>query len=139
MAILDSVRHLGATVAGILHTRLELAAVEIEEELHRFSSLLLWSLTALFCACCAVVLLVVFLIAVFWDSYRLTLISVLIAAFGLSAAGIAWWVRKQFSLKPGLLSHSLQELEKDSLTLRRQDRTVTPPITPSGTETSSGQ
>src|SRR5450830_779062 len=51
MAILDSVGQLLATSLSIVHTRLELASVEIEEELGRFFSLLLWSLVALFCAC----------------------------------------------------------------------------------------
>jgi len=118
MAILDSVGKLIASFSGIVHTRLELAAVEIEEELSRFSSILLWSLTALFCACCAVVLLVVLLIAVFWDTHRIELISVLIALFAVAAGGITWWIRKQLDAKPRLLSLTLSELEKDGQALR---------------------
>jgi len=117
MAILDSVGKLIATFSGIVHTRLELVAVEIEEELSRFSSILLWSLTALFCACCAVVLIVVLLIAVFWDTHRIELISGLIALFAVTAAGITWWIHQQLQAKPRLLSLTLSELEKDGQAL----------------------
>ncbi len=118
MAILDSVGKLIANFSGIVHTRLELVAVEIEEELSRFSSILLWSLTALFCACCAVVLIVVLLIAVFWDTHRIELISGLIAVFAVAAAGITWWIHQQLQVKPRLLSLTLSELEKDGQALR---------------------
>ncbi len=118
MALLDSVGRLAASMTDILQTRLALASLEIEEELQRFLQLLLWSLAAFFCACFAVVLLAVLLIALFWDHYRLPLIGGLITAFG----GASYWmfahIRHQLASKPRLLQATLDELEKDAAHLR---------------------
>jgi len=117
MAILDSLGQLAATFIGIVHTGLELASVEIEEELGRFFSLLLWSLVALFCACFALVLLAVLLIAVFWESHRIIVVSGMISFFAAAALGLGFWLRAQFVRKPRLLSFTLSELSKDASAL----------------------
>ncbi|MFZ6692187.1 phage holin family protein [Undibacterium sp. SXout20W] len=118
MAIFESLGQLLGTAIGIVHTRLELASVEIEEELGRFFSLLLWSLVALFCACFALVLFAVLLIALFWESHRIVVISGMIAIFFGVALGLGMWLRQQFAKKPRLLSFTLSELQKDSAALR---------------------
>ncbi|MFZ6847026.1 phage holin family protein [Undibacterium sp. RuRC25W] len=120
MAILDSVGQLLATSLSIVHTRLELASVEIEEELGRFFSLLLWSLVALFCACFALVLLAVLLIAVFWDNHRIVVVASMISTLFAVALGLGIWLRSQFSKKPRLLASTLAELHQDSVALRGQ-------------------
>jgi uncharacterized membrane protein YqjE len=118
MAIFDSVRQLLATVSGIFHTRLELAAVEVEEELERFSSILLRSLAVLFFIGCTIVLLVILLLAIFWDTHRIELICALILLFGLTAGILGWSVRQQVRSRPRLLSQTLAELEKDISALK---------------------
>ena len=118
MAIFDSLGQLVATSIGIIHTRLELASVEIEEELGRFFSLLLWSLVAFFCGCFALVVLAVLLIAVFWESHRIFVVAGMVAIFFSVAIGLGVWLRNQFSKKPRLLSFTLAELHKDSVAWR---------------------
>ena len=118
MALLDSLSRLAASMTGILQTRLALASLEIEEELQRFLQMMLWSLAAFFCACFAVVLLAVLLIALFWDHYRVPVISALITIFGLSAYWIFGRVQDQLANKPRLLQATLEELEKDAAHLR---------------------
>jgi len=115
MAISESLGQLAATLSSMVRTRLELAAVELEEELAHFSSSLIWSLLALFFACLTILLTILTVVAVFWDTpYRYTVLMVLIAIFGLLAAGIGIRLRNQFRNKPGFLSHSLAELKKDA-------------------------
>ena len=118
MAILNSLGQLLATSLSIVHTRLELASVEIEEELGRFFSLLLWSLVALFCACFGLVLLAVLLIAVFWDSHRIAVVASLITFFFASSIGLGFWLRDQFGKKPRLFAFTLAELQQDCAALR---------------------
>ena len=118
MAIFDSLGQLVATSIGIIHTRLELASVEIEEELGRFFSLLLWSLIALFCGCFALVLLAVLLIAVFWESHRIFVVAGMVVIFFGIAIGLGIWLRRQLSKKPRILSFTLAELHKDSVAWR---------------------
>ncbi|MET3116136.1 putative membrane protein YqjE [Undibacterium sp. GrIS 1.8] len=113
MAITDSIARLSANVIGILYTRLELISVEVEEELTRFSSYLLWSLVALFCAGIAVLLLILLLIASFWDSYRLTVLLSLLGIFSGTAIGLGWWLKTTLSNRPRLLADTLVELRKD--------------------------
>ncbi|MFZ6676393.1 phage holin family protein [Undibacterium sp. Tian12W] len=122
MAISDSLGQLAATLSSMVRTRLELAAVELEEEFAHFSSSLIWSLLALFFACLTILLIILTVVAVFWDTqYRYTVLLVLIAVFGVLAAGIGLRVRNQFPNKPGLLFHSLAELKKDASVFNRSD------------------
>ncbi|MBC3906949.1 phage holin family protein [Undibacterium umbellatum] len=121
MAISDSLRQVATTFGNLVHTRLELAAVELEEELAHFSSGLLWSLTALFFAGIAVMLAVLTVVAAFWDTYRYTVLLSLLALFALLSFGIFTWLRSKFRRKPGFLSHSLAELKKDAASLRGND------------------
>ncbi|MBI3285908.1 MAG: phage holin family protein [Burkholderiales bacterium] len=118
MALTDSLAQLAATLTGILHTRLELISVELEEELTRFSSMLLWSLTALFCAGIAVMLAILLLVALFWDSHRLAIVSALLLLFSGAAIALGVWLRRRLRNKPGLLSYTLAELKKDSAALQ---------------------
>ena len=122
MAIIQSLARLSATLVGILHTRLELMSVEIEEELTRFSSYLLWSLLALFCAGVAVLLLILLLLAAFWDTHRFMVIWALLGVFFSAAVGLAWWLRYSMLNKPRLLADSLAELKKDACALRGENR-----------------
>ncbi|MFZ6710833.1 phage holin family protein [Undibacterium sp. TC9W] len=122
MAISDSLGQLAATLSSMVRTRLELAAVELEEEFAHFSSSLIWSLLALFFACLTIVLTILTVVAVFWDTpYRYTVLLVLITVFGVLTAGIGLRVRNQFRNKPGLLFHSLAELKKDASVFNRSD------------------
>jgi uncharacterized membrane protein YqjE len=118
MAIVDSVGRLAATLLGILHTRLGLISVEVEEELTRFSSYLLWSLAALFSAGLAVLLSVLLIVAHFWDTYRVLTLFSLIFLFSAGALIVVWRLRQALRIKPRLLAYTLEELRKDTVSLR---------------------
>ncbi|MFZ6770727.1 phage holin family protein [Undibacterium sp. Di26W] len=124
MAITDSLAQLASTLISSVHTRLELASVELEEELNRFSSSLLWSLAAMFFAGLAILVAILTLIALFWDSYRYTVLLSLLGLFSLLAIGIFLRVRSAMRNKPAFLSYTLAELKKDSASLHSADRTV---------------
>lgn len=124
MAITDSLAQLASTLINSVHTRLELASVELEEELNRFSSSLLWSLAAMFFAGLAILVAILTLIALFWDSYRYTVLLSLLGLFSLLAIGISLHVRSVMRNKPAFLSFTLAELKKDSTSLSNADRTV---------------
>lgn len=114
MAITDSIARLASTIITSIHTRLELISVELEEELARFSTYLLWSLVALACAGIAVLLLILLVVAVFWDTHRFLVLGLLIGLFASTAVGLAYWLRNAIRQKPRLLAHSLAELRRDS-------------------------
>lgn len=113
MAIAETVGRLGATLLDMVHTRLELASVEMEEQWQRYLGYLLMSLLALFLFGIAIVLVAVFVIILFWDTHRLAAVLGMAALFALSALGIGMKVRAGFAAQPALLSATMGELQKD--------------------------
>jgi uncharacterized membrane protein YqjE len=94
-------------------TRLELLSNDLEEERAWLTSMMVWTLIALFSAALAVVLATLLIVVIFWDTYRLLAISVMLGIFILGS-GFAWWVVfKMTRDKPRLFSASLDELSKD--------------------------
>jgi len=119
--IVQSLRSLAATLVAILRTRFELLATEIEEERIRLLQLLFWTAGALFFFGVGVLLLVILLVAIFWDSsYRITAIVALAFIFLAGGTGMAVGVRNRMNARPRLFSASLDELarDKDELTPR---------------------
>lgn len=111
--LLESVKTLAGTLLAIGQTRLELLSNELEEERAWLTSMLVWTLIALFCATLAVVLATLLVVVIFWDTYRLLAISMMIALF-VAGAGFSWRVVCNMSRsKPRLFSASLAELSKD--------------------------
>ncbi|MFX5634072.1 hypothetical protein ABTE18_19450, partial [Acinetobacter baumannii] len=89
----------------------------------RFSSNLLWSLTALFFAGIAILLAILTVVAAFWDTYRYTVLLGLLGLFTALALGIAYWLHRHFRYRPGFMAYSLAELKKDSEALRGETAT----------------
>ena len=111
--LFDSLKVLTATLIVIAHTRLELLSTELEEERVRLSSMLVWTLVALFCAGLGVVLATLFVVLVLWDTHRLLALGIPAILFILGAA-LAWQVvRGKARAKPRLFAASLTELSKD--------------------------
>ncbi len=111
--LLDSVKSLGLTLITMGQTRLELLSTEIEEEREWLTSMMAWTMAALFCAAIAVVLTAMLIVIIYWDSYRVLSLSLLIAVF-VVAAGFAW--RVVFNMtqaKPRLFASSIDEMAKD--------------------------
>jgi uncharacterized membrane protein YqjE len=111
--IVQSLRNLAATLVAVLHTRLELLVTEIEEERARLLEVLLWTAAALFCLGVAVALLVLLLIAVFWDTHRIAVIATLAAVFLAAGICIAAGTRNRMHGRSRLFSASLDELARD--------------------------
>jgi len=111
--LLDSVKALASTLILMAQTRLELLSTEIEEERAWLTTLMVWTMVALFCAAIAVVLAAMLIVIIFWDSYRILALSILICIFILGA-GFAW--RVVFNMtnsKPRLFTSSIEEMSKD--------------------------
>ena len=104
---------LAATLLAIAHTRLELLSTELEEQWVWLSSMLVWTLVALFCAGLGVVLATLFVVLALWDTHRLLALGIPAILFLLGAA-VAWLVvLRKARAKPRLFAGSLTELSKD--------------------------
>ncbi len=111
--LLESLKRLVGTLLAIVQTRLELLANEIEEELLRIGQILLYGVVALFFFCLAILLLVVFIVALFWDTYRLQAVGGLTAFFFAAGLLVCYALRRVVREKSRLFSASLAELSKD--------------------------
>ena len=109
----ESIKTLAGTLLAMGQTRLELLSVEIEEERIWLTSMLVWTLIALSCAALAVILATLLIVVIFWDTYRLQALGIMIALF-FAGAILAWRVLCNMAKrKPRLFSASLKELSKD--------------------------
>jgi uncharacterized membrane protein YqjE len=109
---------IGATLIAMVRTRLELAAVEVQEEARRLLGYMAWTLLAVFLAAAALMLAALFVILLFWDSYRLQAVAGMAILFALAGTVIVIKVRASFDVKPPMLSATLAELHKDADLLR---------------------
>jgi uncharacterized membrane protein YqjE len=98
---------------AILQTRLELAAVELEEESLRLFTYLLLALAALFCVFVALLLGILLIVVLYWDVNRIGVIVSLVALFGVAAVLLAAGICKSYRKKPRLLAYSRDEIAKD--------------------------
>ena len=112
--LFDSLKTLAGTLLAIGRTRLELLSTELEEERLRLSSMLLWTLIALFCAGIGIIMITAFFVVLLWDTNRLLALGIPASLFLLGSV-ISWRVVViKASIKPRLFSSSIVELSKDS-------------------------
>jgi uncharacterized membrane protein YqjE len=113
MAFGAAISRIGATLVAMVHTRLELAAVEAQEEARRLLGYLAWTMLAAFLAAGAVMLAALFVILIFWDSYRLLAVGGMAALFALAGIVILAKVRARFDARPAMFAATLGELRND--------------------------
>lgn len=118
MALADTARRLGGTLLSMLQTRIELAAVELEEESQRFLGYLVMALLSLFLFGLAIVMATLFVVIVFWDSYRLQAVGALAVLFAAGGALVALKVKASIQAKPRMMQASVAEFSKDLELLR---------------------
>lgn len=111
--LLESAKRLLHTLVSIASTRLELLANELHEERLRLTQMLFFALAALFCFGMGVMLLTVFIVVLFWDEHRLTVLGGLCLIFFAAGASMALLLRGKALEKPRLFSASLGELARD--------------------------
>lgn len=111
--LFDSLKTLASTLVSIGRTRLELLSVDIEEERVWLSSMLVWTLVALFCAGLSIVLTILFFIVIWWDTHRLLAVGMPALLLMLCAILAGKVVLDKARAKPRLFAASLAELSKD--------------------------
>ncbi len=109
----DSLRAVVDDFTALLHTRLELASTEFEEQMELLKRTLLLGAISLFCTALGVILLTFFIVVVFWDTHRLLALGGL-TVFYLAAAVIVGRAAKNKAAGiPKFLSVTIAEFAKD--------------------------
>ena len=111
--LFGSVNRFTATFTGIVSTRLELLANELQEERLRLTQLFIFILIALFCFGMCLLLFTVFIVVLFWDDHRLAVLGTLTVIFFALGSLVSMLLRGKAQEKSKLFSASLAELAKD--------------------------
>lgn len=120
----DAVRRLMVSVLALGRIRLELLAIEVQEEKERVAALLFWAVLAALMAGFGLVFVALFVTVVLWDSHRLAALAVGAVLFvGLALLG-ALRVKRLAGSGSMLFRSSIDELRDDGAALRRRG---TPP------------
>ena len=113
MAIFETVGRIGGTMLAMVETRLELAALEVEEESQRLLGYFALALMSLILFGIALVLVSLTIILVFWEHYRLHAALGLAALFAVAGTMIGLKLRTAFKTRPRMLASTVAELNKD--------------------------
>lgn len=116
-----SFRRLTGTLVGTVHNRLELFAVEMQEEETWVSTLVVWATLGAVFALLAFVSICVTVVWLFPENQRPLVMLAFSALFVCSAVGSLIWLRKLWKAKPPPLSQTLSELKKDIQWMQSQD------------------
>lgn len=113
-------RRLGASLLTQGRIRLELLAIEAQEEKERIAHLLLWAVLAALLAGFGVLTALMLVVVALWDSHPLMALAVSTVVLAAAAAFAVMKVKALVSLPPSLFQSSLSELKEDAEALRRE-------------------
>lgn len=119
MGLINSIKTLTDTLLGLAQTRLELLAVDLEEDRLRMLRLALVSFFMLFFFFLGMVLITLLIIIAFWEQYQLLTIGLIATLYFILAGALAIYLMRQLKGKsrPKLFSASLAEIMKDRIAL----------------------
>jgi uncharacterized membrane protein YqjE len=114
----DSVRRLGASFLALGRIRLELLAIEVQEEKERAVAMLFWAVLSALVGGFGLVFGALLLTMVLWDSHRLLALGLSTGLFIMLAAYGLWRIGQLSAGGATLFSSSLAELASDERVLR---------------------
>ena len=118
--LFESLRNLAKTFLAVFQTRLEIFASELDEQRALLARIAVLSGIAAFCLGLAVILLVLFVAVLFWDTNRLLAIGGMAGIFAAGGIVACLMLRSAITRRPKLLAATLAELRKDRAKLEDQ-------------------
>ncbi len=116
--LLQSLKAALAALSAAFHTRLALFVTELEEERERLKQTLVLTLLVFFGLSFGLILLTIFIVAVFWERGWIAAIGCLAGLYLLIGIVAALKLRSALLTRPGLFPATLSELAKDRDRLR---------------------
>lgn len=111
--LLGSLRSFADGLLGSLHDRIELLSIELQEEKYRLIQVFIWISLMVFLAILATVFASFVLVAIFWDTARVTVICALAGAYILGLIVALVGFRRFLARQPKPFAATLSELRKD--------------------------
>jgi len=111
--LLASLRRLGENLLSTVHDRIELVAVELQEEKLRLVQTFIWISTAVFTGMMALVFVSLTIVYLFWDQWRLGVLITLAVVYTLIFIAVVLAFRRHLAREPRPLDATLKELAED--------------------------
>ena len=118
--VMGAMAQLGASALAMLRTRLELASVEFAEARERLKEMVLLAAVGTVLGLFALLFASLFVIAWFWDSYRLEAVGGGTLFYVAITVLVFARLRKISRDTPAPFATTLEELENDAAALRRR-------------------
>jgi uncharacterized membrane protein YqjE len=119
--LLGSLRGFADGLIGSAHDRLQLLAVELQEEKNRLIQIFIWISAIVFLAMLAVVFASMALVVLLWETSRITVVcslaGVYIAALVVAVIGFRRYLKRQ----PKPFAETLNELREDRECIRAEN------------------
>lgn len=119
--LFSSVRRVADTCVSSVHNRVELFALELQEEKIRLVRLLLWTGAALFAAFLAITVITIAVVQAVPEDKQKIAISVFGLLYAIVAIVVALKLRSEIRNAPPPLADTLSELKKDLQSLRSRN------------------
>lgn len=116
------VRRLGTSLLALGRIRLELLAIEVQEEKERVAGLLFWAVLTALLAGFGMVFAALAVTVALWDSHRLVALATGAGVFGVLALFGVLRLRRLAGSGSTLFKTSIAELREDAASLGRVDR-----------------
>jgi|ERR1051325_6087861 uncharacterized membrane protein YqjE len=111
--IVDSIRSFLASWVAVVKTRVDIIAVELEEQREWLEQLVLLAVGALFCISLGLILLTLFVVVLFWESHPLWVLGGFTLLYLGGGLGLWLTLRQKIKAKPRIFSATAAELGKD--------------------------
>lgn len=113
-----SVQRIGTSVLGLIRTRVDLFAVELQQEKLRAISLLVWLAAAIALLGAGVLIAIGTLAVILWERYGDAGLIALTIATLVAGAVLLWLLRRRIRRGPAPFSATVAEFQKDLACLR---------------------
>ena len=118
--LFKSLANMLATLVAFAQTRLELLTTELQEEVQRTASLMIWGVVAMLCAMMGLLFAALTIIVIFWDEHRILAASLVTGFFLIVAVAAVIVLIVKVNSKPRFLDATLAELARDADTLKEK-------------------
>ena len=105
---------------GALQERVELIAVEVQEEKYRLVRLIIWLAAAVFAGVMMLSFATLTLVYLFWESSRLAALAGATGFYAIMLAGVIVALRRHFAHQPKPFEATLDTITEDRACIRRQ-------------------
>jgi uncharacterized membrane protein YqjE len=111
--VLASVRRIFDSVLALLHSRLELAVIELQEEKNRLLGLLLRVAGVVVLGMLTLVTATATVVVIFWDQSPVLTLGLVTAVYALATGAVWWGLRRRLQTGPPPFADTLAEFKKD--------------------------